>query len=101
MLRRLLIRDAMPDIGLAEKARRGEIGRAGPDLDRIRTALQAHDELVVRNLRLGAAVSDLLIVDRKARLLHGPLIGLFVLARVVINDLHINAAIKRSESADR
>ena len=50
-----LVRNAMSDIGLAEKAGRGEIGRAGPDFDRIASAFQPHDKFVVRDLRLASA----------------------------------------------
>ena len=66
----------MTDIGLAEKAGRGEIGRAGPHLDRIAAAPEADDELVVRDLGPGAAKGNPLVIDWKTRHLHGGFIGL-------------------------
>jgi hypothetical protein len=50
----------MTGIGLAKKAGGGEIGRAGPHLDRIGAASEANDELIVRNFRPGTAKGDLL-----------------------------------------
>ena len=87
----------MTDIGLAEKTGRGEIGRAGPHLDRIAAAPEADDELVVGDFRPGAAKGDPLVIDRKTRRLHGGFIGLSGrVGRVVIDDLDVDATVDGS-----
>jgi hypothetical protein len=55
----------MTDIGLAQKAGCGEIGRASPHLDRIAAAPEADDELVVRDLGPGTAKGDPLVIEEE------------------------------------
>src|SRR5215470_3301699 len=82
---------------LAEKARGGEIGRTCPHLDRIGAAPEMDDELVLRDLGSGAAKGGLLVINRKTRRLHGGFVGLSGrVGRVVIDDLHVDAAVDGS-----
>src|SRR5262249_1370619 len=87
----------MADVGWAEKAGRGEIGRAGPHLDRVAPTREADDELVVRDLRLRTVKGGLLVIDGKTGRLHGGFIGPpWLVARVVIDDLDVDTTVDGS-----
>src|SRR5262245_60005438 len=87
----------MADVGLAEKAGRDKVGRAGPHLDRIAPALEADDELVVRDLSPRTVKGGLLVVNRKTGRLHGGFIGPpWCIASVVIDDLDVDATVDGS-----
>ena len=87
----------MADVGLAEKSGGGKIGRAGPHLDRIAPTREADDELIVRDLRLRTAKGCLLVIDGKTGRLHGGFIGPpWFAARVVIDDLDVDATIEKA-----
>ena len=74
-----------PRPSLVSPSTRSASGRAGPE---------ANDELVVRDFRLGTAKGDLLVINRKAVRLYGGLNGLpGWVARVVIDDLHIDPTV--------
>ena len=94
------ILDQMTDIGLAEKARGREVGRAGPHADRLATTLEPNDELVVRDLGLGAGIKNTPVVERQASLLDRALVRALLLFRgrggVVIDDADIDAPPERA-----
>src|SRR5262249_40492756 len=65
--------------------------------DRIGAAPEMDDELVVRDLGSGAAKGGLLVINRKTGRLHGRFVGSSgCVARVVIDDLHVDATVDGS-----
>src|SRR5262249_37556829 len=84
-------------IGLAEKARGGEIGRTCPHLDRVGGAPEMDDELVVGGLGSGAGKGGLLVINWKTGRLHGRFVWASGrVARVVVDDLHVDATVDGS-----